>query len=57
MMGAFGILAAIAVVVGVVQTTVVMTEDRGPVAEETKTPIVEVQAIQQDTGQTRASRQ
>ena len=55
-MGALGILAAIALLFGVVQTTIVLTEDQGPAAEETKTPIVEVQAIQPDSDQSKGSR-
>ncbi|WP_167752462.1 hypothetical protein [Thiorhodococcus mannitoliphagus] len=47
-MGALGILAAVAVLVGGVQTTMVMPEKDRLAAEATKEPIVEVQAVQQD---------
>lgn len=47
-MGALGILAAVAVLVGGVQTTMVMSEEDRLAAEATKEPIVEVQAVQQD---------
>ncbi|WP_167757061.1 hypothetical protein [Thiorhodococcus minor] len=47
-MGALGILAAVAVLVGGVQTTMVMSEEDRLAAEAAKEPIVEVQAVQQD---------
>jgi hypothetical protein len=47
-MGALGVLAAAAVLLGGVQTTMVLTEDQRMSAEETKSPVVEVQAIQSD---------
>ncbi|WP_295402134.1 hypothetical protein [uncultured Thiocystis sp.] len=48
-MGALGILAAVAVLLGGVQTTMVMSEDDRLAAEATKEPVVEVQAVQSDT--------
>ncbi len=51
-MGALGILAAVAVLVGGVQTTMVMSENDRLAAEATKEPVVEVQAVQQDTSKT-----
>lgn len=49
-MGALGILAAIAVLVGGVQTTMVMSDSERLAAEATKEPAaVEVQAVQADT--------
>ncbi|WP_200327945.1 hypothetical protein [Thiocystis violacea] len=49
-MGVLGILAAVAVLVGGVQTTMVMSQEDRLAAEASKEPIVEVQAIQQDSG-------
>lgn len=48
-MGALGILAAVAVLVGGVQTTMVMSENDRLAAEAAREPIVEVQPVQQDT--------
>ncbi|AFL73203.1 hypothetical protein [Thiocystis violascens] len=47
-MGALGILAAVAVLIGGVQTTMVMSEDDRLAAEATKEPVVEVQAVKTD---------
>lgn len=47
-MGALGILAAVAVLIGGVQTTMVMSESDRLEAEATKEPVVEVQAVQTD---------
>lgn len=41
-----GALAAIALIVGGVSTTMVLTEDQRLAAEETRDPVVEVQAIE-----------
>jgi hypothetical protein len=41
-----GVLAAIALVVGGVQTAVVLSEGHGNAAEETRTPVVEVQSVE-----------
>ena len=41
-----GALAAIALVVGGISTTTVLTEDQRLAAEETHGPIVEVQAVE-----------
>ncbi|WP_200375049.1 hypothetical protein [Thiocystis violacea] len=49
-MGALGILAAVVVLVGGVQTTMVMSENDRLAAEAARKPVVEVQAIQPDTG-------
>jgi hypothetical protein len=48
-MGVLGILASVALLVGGVQTTMVLSEGDRLAAEETKAPVVEVQAIQADT--------
>jgi hypothetical protein len=50
-MGALGVLAAAAVLLGGVQTTMVLTQDQRIAAEQTKTPVVEVQTIQSDNKQ------
>ena len=47
-MGILGILASVALLIGGVQTTMVLSEGDRLAAEETKTPVVEVQAIQTD---------
>lgn len=47
-MGALGALAAVVVLLGGVQTTMTMNQEQRLAAEETKTPVVEVQAIQSD---------
>ena len=41
-----GALAAVALVVGSISTTAVLTEDQRLAAEETREPIVEVQTIE-----------
>ena len=41
-----GVLAAIALVVGGVGTAMVVAEGNGPAAEQNRTPVVEVQAVQ-----------
>jgi len=51
-MGALGILAAVAVLIGGVQTTMVMSEENRLAAEATQEPVVEVQAVQADTTKT-----
>jgi hypothetical protein len=43
-MGALGVLAAVALLVGGVQTTMVMSESERLAAEESKEPVVEIQA-------------
>lgn len=43
-MGALGVLAAVALLVGGVQTTMVMSESDRLANEEVKEPVVEVQA-------------
>ena len=48
-MGALGIVAAVAVLVGGIQTTMVMSEEDRLAAEASKEPVVEVQTIQEDT--------
>ncbi len=48
-MGVLGVLAAVAVLVGGVQTTMVLAENDRLATEESKSPVVEVQAIQTDT--------
>ncbi len=50
-MGALGVLAAVAVLVGGVQTTMVMPEEDRLAAESTEEAVVEVQTIQADTNQ------
>ena len=47
-MGVLGVLAALAVLVGGVQTTLAMSEGDRLAAEGSRTPVVEVQAIQTD---------
>ena len=49
MMGILGVLASVALLAGGVQTTMVMSENDRLAAEESKSPVVEVQAIQTDT--------
>jgi hypothetical protein len=41
-----GALAAIAMIVGGVSSTMVLTEDQRLAAEETRSPVVEVQAVE-----------
>jgi len=41
-----GALAAIAMIVGGVSSTMVLTEDQRLAAEETRTPVVEIQAVE-----------
>jgi hypothetical protein len=41
-----GALAAIALIVGGVSSTMVLTEDQRLAAEETRTPVVEIQAVE-----------
>lgn len=48
-MGILGVLASVALLVGGVQTTIVMAENDRLAAEESKSPVVEVQAIQTDS--------
>ena len=48
-MGILGVLASVALLVGGVQTTMVLAENDRLSAEESKSPVVEVQAIQTDT--------
>lgn len=48
-MGILGVLASVVLLVGGVQTTMVMSENDRLAAEESKAPIVEVQAIQTQT--------
>jgi hypothetical protein len=47
-MGILGVLASVALLVGGVQTTMVLSENDRLAAEESKSPVVEVQAIQTD---------
>ena len=51
-MGILGVLASVALLVGSVQTTMVLAENDRLAAEESKSPVVEVQAIQTDTSRT-----
>ncbi|SDW12175.1 hypothetical protein [Thiocapsa roseopersicina] len=51
-MGALGVLAAVALLVGGVQTTMVMPEPERLANEESKEPVVEVQAVSADSTQT-----
>lgn len=51
-MGALGVLAAVALLVGGVQTTMVMPESERLANEESKEPVVEVQAVSADSTQT-----
>jgi hypothetical protein len=48
-MGVLGVLASVALLVGGVQTTMVLAENDRLSAEESRSPVVEVQAIQADT--------
>lgn len=48
-MGTLGVLASVAMLVGGVQTTMVLSEGDRLAAEESKSPVVEVQAIQADS--------
>lgn len=48
MMGVLGVLASVALLAGGVQTTMVLAEGDRIAAEESKSPVVEVQAIQTD---------
>ncbi|MFZ0788994.1 MAG: hypothetical protein WAM94_05155 [Chromatiaceae bacterium] len=48
-MGVLGVLASVALLIGGVQTTMVMSENNRLAAEENKAPVVEVQAIQADS--------
>lgn len=48
-MGALGVLAAVALLVGGVQTTMVMSEPERLANEEVKEPVVEVQATSTKT--------
>ena len=50
-MGALGVLAAVAVLVGGIQTTMVMSETDRLAEEAAKAPVVEVQAVQSDEHQ------
>lgn len=47
-MGTLGVLASVALLIGGVQTTMVLAENDRLAAEESKSPVVEVQAIQTD---------
>ncbi|MFY9973243.1 MAG: hypothetical protein WAK53_03220 [Chromatiaceae bacterium] len=49
-MGILGVLASVAMLVGGVQTTMVLSEGDRLAAEESTSPVVEVQAIQTDAG-------
>ncbi|WP_373509779.1 hypothetical protein [Thiocapsa sp.] len=51
-MGALGVLAAVALLVGGVQTTMVMPETDRLATEESKEPVVETQALSADSVQT-----
>lgn len=48
-MGILGVLASVALLVGGVQTTMVLDESDRIAAEESRSPVVEVQAIQADS--------
>ena len=48
-MGILGVLASVALLVGGVQTTMVLAENDRLAAEDSKSPVVEIQAIQTDT--------
>lgn len=50
-MGALGVLAAVALLVGGVQTTMVMPESERLAHEESKEPVVEVQPVPADANQ------
>ena len=52
MLGILGVLASVAMLVGGVQTTMVLAENDRLAAEGSKSPVVEVQAIQTDTSKT-----
>lgn len=54
-MGALGVLAAVALLVGGVQTTMVMSEPERLAAEASKEPVVEVQASEHATAETTAA--
>jgi hypothetical protein len=49
MMGILGVLASVALLVGGVQTTMVLAENDRIAAQDSKSPVVEVQAIQSET--------
>jgi hypothetical protein len=51
-MGALGVLAAVALLVGGVQTTMVLPESERLANEESKEPVVEVQAVSDNSTQT-----
>lgn len=51
-MGALGILAAVVVLIGGVQTTMVMSESDRLAAESKREPVVEVMPIQADRSET-----
>ena len=51
-MGALGVLAAVALLVGGVQTTMVLPESERLANEESKEPVVEVQAASEQSTQT-----
>lgn len=55
MMGILGVLASVALLVGGVQTTMVLAENDRLAAEDSKSPVVEVQAIQTETGKTNST--
>ena len=48
-MGILGVLAAVAVLIGGVQSTMALSEADSLAAAGSKTPVVEVQAIRTDT--------
>jgi hypothetical protein len=54
-MGLLGILASVALLVGGVQTTMVLSEGDRLAAEESKAPVVEVQAIKPDNARSEES--
>jgi hypothetical protein len=47
-MGVLGVLAALAVLIGGAQTTLVLAQGEGLSAERSPTPVVEVQTIETD---------
>ncbi|UHD17350.1 hypothetical protein [Thiocapsa bogorovii] len=51
-MGALGVLAAVALLVGGVQTAMVMPESERLANEELKEPVVEVQAVPAESTET-----
>jgi hypothetical protein len=53
-MGALGVLAAVALLLGGVQTTMVMSEPERLAAEASKEPVVEVQSTVASTTETRS---